>query len=187
MQRFLKTFVSFALIFVLFTTSFSGLAKAQEINKEEEKKIQEVAEQLKFVVEEASIKDKHGRIVDINIDMIVNKYGSSEELEQLRQEIQRVNTPPGYKDPFKQETEAVDNCIERKLIANYVEVLSVGFLGSIIANIADKEYELAARKMIKLGVKGNLVSLAGQLAWYLGSCIYEEEGWTGKTWVQKTQ
>lgn len=30
--------------------------------------------------------------------------------------------------------------------------------------------------MIRLGVKGNLVSLAGQLAWYLGTCMYEEEG-----------
>lgn len=181
MQRFLKTIVSMALVLALFATSFSGLANAQEINNEEEKAVQEVAAQLKFVVEEASIKDKHGRIVDIDIDMIANKYGSSEELEQLRQEIQRVNTPSGYEDPFKQETEAVDNCIERKLIANYKEVLSVSFLGSIIANIADKQYELAARKMIKLGVKGNLVSLAAQLAWYLGSCLWEEEGWTGRS------
>jgi hypothetical protein len=128
-----------ALVLALFTTSFAGISKAQEINSKEEKLVQEVA-------------------------------------AQLRQEIQRVNTPPGYEDPFKQETEAVDNCIERKLIANYLEVLSVGFLGSIIANITNKEYELAARKMIKLGVKGNLISLAGQIAWYLGSCIYEEEG-----------
>ncbi|HDR3902073.1 TPA: hypothetical protein QCO88_004703 [Bacillus cereus] len=182
MQRFLKTFVPFALIFVLFTTSFSGLAKAQEINKEEEKLVQEVAAQLKFVMEEAAVKDKHGRVVDIDIDMIENKYGKTEELEQLRQEIQRVNTPPGYEDPFKQETEAVDRCIERKIVNNFKEYLSVGFLGSIIANITNKEYELAARKMIKLGVKGNLVSLAGQLAWYFGTCLYEEEGWTGKTW-----
>ncbi|MBH0347224.1 hypothetical protein BK731_17500 [Bacillus thuringiensis serovar muju] len=180
MKTMLRNIVSMALVLALFTTSFAGISKAQEINSEEEKIVQEVAAQLKFVVEEVSVRDKHGRVVDI--DMIENKYGKTEELEQLRQEIQRVNTPPGYEDPFKQETEAVDNCIERKLIANYVEFLSVGFLGSIIANITNKEYELAARKMIRLGVKGNLVSLAGQLAWYLGTCIYEEEGWTGKTW-----
>ncbi|CAM4197713.1 MULTISPECIES: hypothetical protein [Bacillus] len=182
MKTILRNIVSMALVLALFTTSFAGISKAQEINSEEEKLVQEVAAQLKFVVEEAAIKDKHGRVVDIDIDMIENKYGKTEELEQLRQEIQRVNTPPGYEDPFKQETEAVDNCIERKLIANYKEFLSVGFIGSIIANITNKEYELAARKMIRLGVKGNLIGLAGQLAWYLGTCIYEEEGWTGKTW-----
>ncbi|MGH0951514.1 hypothetical protein [Bacillus mycoides] len=182
MKVILRNIVSMALILALFTTSFTGISKAQEINNEDEQLVQEVAAQLKFVIEKASVKNKHGRIINIDIDMIENKYGKTEELEQLRQEIQRVNTPPSYEDPFKQETEAVDNCIERKLIANYVEVLSVGFLGSIIANITNKEYELAARKMIKLGVKGNLISLAGQLAWYLGTCIYEEEGWTGKTW-----
>lgn len=64
-----------------------------------------------------------------------------------------------------------------------VKFLSVSFLGSIIANITNKEYELAAKKMIRLGVKGNLVSLAGQLAWYFGTCLYEEEGWNGKKLV----
>ncbi|KFM99505.1 hypothetical protein D0U04_25035 [Bacillus clarus] len=181
MKTLLRNIVSMALVFALFATSFTGISKAQEINSEEKKLVQEVAAQLKFVVEEAAIKDKHGRIVDLDIDMIANKYGSSEELEQLRQEIKRANTPPGYEDPFKQETEAVDNCMERKLIANYKKILSVSFLGSIVANIVDKQYELAARKMIKLGVKGNLASLAAQLAWYLGSCIWEEEGWTGRS------
>ncbi|MDN4877254.1 hypothetical protein QYM23_31220 [Bacillus cereus] len=116
MKTVLRNIVSMALVLALFATSFAGISKAQEINSEEEKLVQEVAAQLKFVVEEAAIKDKHGRVVDIDIDMIENKYGKTEELEQLRQEIQRVNTPPGYEDPFKQETEAVDNCIERKLI-----------------------------------------------------------------------
>lgn len=180
MKTILRNIVSMALVLALFATSFAGISKAQEINSEEEKLVQEVAVQLKFVMEEAADKDKHGRVVDI--DMIENKYGKTEELEQLRQEIQRVNTPPGYEDPFEQETEAVDRCIERKIVANFTEFLSVGFLGSIIANITNKEYELAARKMIKLGVKGNLVSLAGQLAWYFGTCLYEEEGQTGKTW-----
>lgn len=174
------------LVFALFASGFSGLAQAQEIKKEnkqiteEDRQVAELAEQLKFIFEEASIKDKSGQVVDIDINMIENKYGKTEELELLRQEIQKSKTNSMYEDPFKQETPAVDRCIERKIIANYREVLNVAFISTIIVNIKNKEYEYAAKKMLKLGVKGSLPGLIAQLSWYLGSCIWEEEGWNGK-------
>lgn len=70
MKTIVRNIVSMALVLALFATSFAGISKAQEINSEEEKLVQEVAAQLKFVMEEAAVKDKHGRIVDIELILI---------------------------------------------------------------------------------------------------------------------
>lgn len=42
MKTVLRNIVSMVLVLALFTTSFAGISKAQEINSEEEKLVQEV-------------------------------------------------------------------------------------------------------------------------------------------------
>ncbi|UOQ49895.1 hypothetical protein MUN88_07445 [Gracilibacillus caseinilyticus] len=50
----------------------------------------ELAEQLEFIFEEAAIKDINGKIIGLDIDMIEEKYGTSTELEQLKQEMNAI-------------------------------------------------------------------------------------------------
>ena len=122
---------------------------------------------IKFIVEDASIKDLNGDIVTLDFEKIESTFGSSIELEEVKGDFSKAfwRTP------------AVDRCIERKIKNGIGEFLSVSFISTVIGYITDGDYVSAAEKLLKAGVKGNLVSVIAQLTYYLGYCIYTEEGW----------
>lgn len=160
----------------LFASTLSGIASAQEIKKQEEKEIKEIAEQLEFIFEKAAIKDTNGKLIGLDIKMIEEKYGPSPELDQLKQEMEIGSNPP-----ISMYSRAVDDCLERKIKDGFGDLIGISAITTIITYITDGEYEKAAKKLIKIGIRGNAIAIAGTLYYYFGTCLWEEEGWTGKS------
>ncbi|MGX5481197.1 hypothetical protein [Bacillus thuringiensis] len=46
------------------------------------------------------------------------------------------------------------------------EVLSASFLSLILAHITNKEFAMAAKKVLELGIKGHLARYIIQFSWY---------------------
>src|SRR5690625_4242963 len=81
------SFMSIIAVIMTFSTSF---AHAQT---NEEKEINELAEALEFIFEKAAVKNSSGEIVDIDVDMIEEKYGEDLDedldLDELKSYLQQ--------------------------------------------------------------------------------------------------
>lgn len=120
--------------------------------------------------------------------MIEQKFGASPELENLKQLQQSpelvlensgctstdTNTDIGIKA-----ADAVGDCIWNKLKANFKELLYVNGTNTIVSYIKAGNYTSAAKKMIAVGVKGNIPALVIQVSYYLLVCEYEVNGYWG--------
>ncbi|WML31733.1 hypothetical protein RCG24_07735 [Neobacillus sp. OS1-32] len=181
MKKRLKTILLITFVLTLFGSSFSTIARAEEISRAEENQIQEMAEQLEFIFEDAAIKDSNGNLLTLDFKMIEDNFGSSPELEQLKQDMSlmqsRLIPTKGDKSIISPMDIKVDRCIEKKIKNGIGEILSVNAIASIVTYIVDGQYKLAAKKLIKLGVKGNAIAIGAQLSYYLIKCEYEVNGW----------
>ncbi|QPR66904.1 hypothetical protein I6G82_16680 [Lysinibacillus macroides] len=190
-SKYLASIVVSVLTFTLVVSPIAQVVKAEEIIKEqEEQEIQEFAEQLKFVWEEASIKDESGKIIGFDIEKMENTYGQSEDPEALEAIVNfNLENEKTSNENFNNSkdglivtyTAAVDRCVEKEIGNYFGSFLGPAAWTAVLQLMYKGDYTEAAKKLIKLGIKGNVFVIAGTLGHILVSCIYEEEGWTGKT------
>lgn len=96
-------------------------------------------------------------------------------IEQQPLELEELGKPNS--SVIQARTAAVDRCIERKIKAAYKEYFSVTAMVTIVNYIKEKNYISAAERILKAGVRGNIVGITAQITYWLVTCIYEEEGW----------
>lgn len=176
MKNYLKVLLSFVLAFALIGPAFTQVSKAEEFSVQEAQEIEDLAEQLEFMYEKASIKDELGNIVGINIEMIEAEFGTSPELEMLKRQIkmEKLKINKGIitiQDPV------LDRCLENKIKNGFKEVFTVSTYITIIEYIKGGEYLIAAKKMVSIGVKGNAVGISATLLYYMTTCLYDHKGW----------
>lgn len=175
MGKLFKFVLSFALVLVLvlIVSSFSEVSSAQRLTEQEEKEVEELAEKLKFVFEEATLKDINGQIISIDINKIEEKYGSIPELEQLKEEIERAKNigKSGSTVTLYSNNPAANQCLKDKIANGFTEIISANTYSTILTWLWDGEYTLAAKKLISIGVKGNAAGVAGTLLWYMTTCL----------------
>lgn len=176
MKKSLKNLTVLAMTFILFFASFSSLASAEEIN---EKDVFELAEKLEFIFEEAAIKDEFGNVIDLDIDMIEEKYGTSPEIDLLREQRETFkNQNQSSSNRFvvyaaaEKGGDAVDRCIEDKIISSYGDLISGAIYGAILEDIKSKNYLSAAQRLIKIGVRGTPLGIAASLSGMLFGCLW---------------
>ena len=176
------------LSFTLFVSfSFSSVAQAQDnVDKTaSEEEVEQLAEDLEFLFEEAAIKDEHGLVIGYDFDLLEERFGSSADIELLKGIVNgtadcNCEVEEEQEPVFAPMDAGVDRCIEKKLKKNYGEFIKVSTYTTLVGYITSGKYKSAAKKLLDIGVKGNAVSLVGTLSYYLASCVYEVNGWTGK-------
>ncbi|MGE7692506.1 hypothetical protein ACQKNC_00075 [Lysinibacillus sp. NPDC094177] len=147
MKNLLTKVIASLLVFSLVISAFSPttLAKNKKANTEvDEQQVQELAEALEFVFEQAIVMNEFGQAVGLDFDKIEGKYGISPDLEKAIDENEVVT---------KTRTAAVDRCLSNK-IKNYFtaeDFLPTAVINSVIALILEKNYTSAALKIIKAG------------------------------------
>lgn len=131
--------------------------------EEEEARVDEVAEQLEFIYEEASTKDSEGNITDIDLQMIQDKYGESEDLSEFIAFVEKQDQLRG----------SWTDCMLES-IADFFGVASVGSLGaSFMAALQGKKWTAVAKVLVSaFGAKVTVGTLAGTLAYYAGKCAF---------------
>lgn len=181
----------FALIIVsVFVLSFVVNPLGQVVNAEmietetetDEELVAEIAEKLEFIWEEASIKDQSGKIIGFDVEKLKNKYGAtSEDLEAIEAiqlvtelNLQDSNLDKNVITPF---SAAVDKCTSKKVSSYFGAILAPAVWSAIYELMWEGEYTEAAKRLGKIGVRGNVFAIAGSLTAILLSCIHQEEGW----------
>lgn len=66
MKNYLKVLLSFILGFALIGPTFTQATKAEEFSVQEAKAVEELADKLKFIFEEATLKDESGNVFSRN-------------------------------------------------------------------------------------------------------------------------
>lgn len=183
-NRFFKAITSFlVLTLVMSALSPTIMAQSNTMPEADEKEVQELAEALEFVFEQAMLKDEFGETVGVDFEKIEEKYGSNAELTNLVNAIEEEKNAEATNEtgeititPY---TAAVDACIERKVKDYFTaeDFIPTSIISTVIALIGEKNYTGAAMKLIKAGFKGNAAAIGATLASFFFTCLWEEEGW----------
>lgn len=168
-----KKFIAIALVGAFFTTTFTPFANAnqiaegydgkvsQELTREEEVEAQRMAEDLEFIFEEASVKDEDGNLIGFQEDMLVEKFGETEEITELM-EIAEVLAPEQDSNNGIQlfsRHDDVNKCVNKKVAKEYKSLVSGAVWDEIWGAILAGAYLEGAKKLVKAGVKGSAVTI----------------------------
>lgn len=146
------------------------------LTTEQEKQVDEIADQLKFLNEEALIIQDGNRTFDFQ--KIENKYGT-EFTNMLKSDINAVGAiasqaytgPMDFKDGVQYS--AWTNCMVDALKDHFgVSIVTAALEGGLWAYLQKKAYKEAAKLLVKFALGTNAVALAGTLIYYGGKCTY---------------
>lgn len=179
-----KTLLSITTL-VLFLTTFSSLSSAQVLEdsyEPTEEEINELAKQLEDLYTNGLVFDDDGIVIDYNFDYMEERYGlTKDKLLPTPSTDKTIIKKPidcGIISPFAvPNKDKINKCVNDKIKQNFGEVFSVATISSILGLIWDGEFTKAATKILKIVAKGNAVSIAGQLLYWHGSCVYKYNGW----------
>ncbi|MCQ6289050.1 hypothetical protein [Bacillus cereus] len=145
--------LSIGIGFVMPSFSVSAATNISIQSLEEDKQINELAEQLKFLNEEALVIQNGERVFDFN--KIENKYGAN-YANNLKNDIVMIEEMnDAIKDHFG------------------VAAVTAALEGGLWAYLQKKAYKEAAKLLVRFAVGSNAVGLAGTLVYYGGKCTYQ--------------
>ncbi|MFJ8519002.1 hypothetical protein [Lysinibacillus xylanilyticus] len=168
----MKKSLIMTIIFTLLLAPISFTHPVEAAYEPSQQEIDQLAQELEFMFEEAAYKNSNGDFVDFNFELLKEKYGSDDQVILELEELVKPNS-----SVIQARTAAVDRCIERKIKAAYKEYFSVTAMVTIVNYIKEKNYKSASERILKAGVRGNIVGIMAQITYWLVTCIYEEEGW----------
>ncbi|SET49603.1 hypothetical protein SAMN05421676_105100 [Salinibacillus kushneri] len=175
----LKRILVTTLTITLLAIPFSNFATAAKVQNQNNQVVEDLAKELEFIFEKAATRDKDGNIIDINVEKLENKYGPSQQLEELKELKKGLKTET--EEQLKSQSpiasvssgqDPVDRCIQRKIENGFADLVTGAFIGAIVDDIRNKDYIGGAKKLIKNGVKGSPVGIGVTLTSYLFTCLW---------------
>lgn len=142
------------IIFTLLLVPISFTHTVEATYEPSQQEIDQLAKELEFMFEEAAYKNSNGDFVDFNFKLLKEKYGSDDQVILELEELVKPNS-----SVIQARTAAVDRCIERKIKAAYKEYFSITAMVTIVNYIKEKNYKSAAERILKVGVRGNIVGI----------------------------
>lgn len=184
----MKKFWLSSLAFVLFFTAFAGFGSASEIPEVDytEEEVEELANQLEVFYKDVAIKDENGYVVGIDFDKFEEEFGSIPGFEEslIVNDVtfdKNLTVEPSIgvmaSMPTPTEKRKINDCVNNKIKTAYKEYFSVSALATVFTLLYDGNFKAGATKLIKMGVKANVFTLAAQLLYWHGSCVYKVKGW----------
>ncbi|MEK4419189.1 hypothetical protein [Bacillus sp. FSL K6-0268] len=166
--------LSIGIGFVMPSFSVSAATNISVQSLEEDKQINELAEQLKFLNEEALVIQNGERVFDFN--KIENKYGAN-YANNLKNDIVMIEemNDAKAKNPFhRYKRSAWTDCMIDAIKDHFgVAAVTAALEGGLWAYLQKKAYKEAAKLLVKFAVGSNAVGLAGTLVYYGGKCTYQ--------------
>ncbi|MEB9692514.1 hypothetical protein P4J63_31745 [Bacillus cereus] len=166
--------LSIGIGFVMPSFSVSAATNISIQSLEEDKQINELAEQLKFLNEEALVIQNGERVFDFN--KIENKYGAN-YANNLKNDIVMIEemNDAKAKNPFhRYKRSAWTDCMIDAIKDHFgVAAVTAALEGGLWAYLQKKAYKEAAKLLVRFAVGSNAVGLAGTLVYYGGKCTYQ--------------
>lgn len=171
-----KKIVSLALVFALFTATFTPLASAKQIaingqnvsQTSEEDQIKQLAEDLEFIFEEAGIRDSKGILIGFDNDILEKKFGERPDLEEFLNASVELETA---KFSTQSKKDAINSCFNKRVKKEYGDIISGAVIGQVISMALDGSFWKAAKLAIKSGVKGSVYGAMATMMQYLYTCV----------------
>jgi len=168
----IKYFLVFASFLMAFTLVSGPISYAQDIGTNDspsddyDKRVKQFEEAFKFIGEEASTTDKHGNIIDIDIDKVRERYGESEALDMLEEEM-NTQQQPGIK------TQSFWGCMKSNLMDYFgVNAVQAAINGGIANYIKKKAWKEAAKLAAKYFVGTTVAGLISTFIYFSGKCAF---------------
>lgn len=152
------------------------ISNAKAANKEMiasddyDKRVQQYKEDFEFIYEKAAINDENGNVINFDFDKIRDKYGDSETIDMLEEEIngegQTMST---------MSTSAYWSCMKSSLIDFFgVNAVQVAINGGIANYIKKHAFKEAAKLAVKYFVGTSVAGLITTLTYYGTKCAFAE-------------
>lgn len=176
-RKFLCTSLALSIGIGFVMPSFSASATTSTVSVqslEEEKQITEIAEQLKFLNEEALIIQNGERTFDFN--KIESKYGSdfANNLKNNITIVGELNSDKATDLWKRHKRSAWTDCMIDAIKDHFgVAAVTAALEGGLWTYLQKKTYKEAAKLLVKFAVGSNAVGLAGTLIYYGGKCTYQ--------------
>lgn len=180
---FLKKGLVSIMVLILVLSTFSSYASAQVVQESyepTEEEINELAQQLEDLYTNGLIFDDNGLVIGYDFVYLEETFGLTKEELIPTSSIDEGLINCGFFSTFASAVpnkDKINQCINNKIKENFGEVFSVATISSILGLIWDGLFAEAAAKILKFVAKGNAVSIAGQLLYWHGSCVYKYNGW----------
>jgi len=145
----------------------SPAAQAKTINDQQEK-IDKLAEDLEFIMEEAAIYDSQENVVDFDFDKLEAKFGKSKEFDMIKEDINNKKLSGNMQLLAKKSWKG---CMLDALKDHFgVAFIEAALTGGLWAYLDKKAYKEAAKLLIKIGVGGNVIGAVAFLTYYGTRC-----------------
>lgn len=177
MKLFLrKSFFTSLVVMLVLMSVVPGVVGAQSTSKES-KEVNDLAEKLEFIFEEAMIKDEIGNPIGIDMDKIEKEFG------EIPPELEKLNKTGLDKDKNCYEENLKDriglrnayvDCLQDQLSDFFGDFIPTSLIVGIMSYINDKDYAGAAKKIIRAGFKGSVWGIAGTIGWTVIECHWEK-------------
>ncbi|MGV3130231.1 hypothetical protein ACEE96_12725 [Staphylococcus simulans] len=155
------------LILLISSTTYS-VTSAEE-NTSENEKINQLSNSLSYYLKDAEIKDENGKIINYDYKKIKSKLSQQQqrELTKIERNSTQMRACPTAEacQNVKDNTKCIVNSI------NLLDALGATAAAEAINAINVGNYNLAAKAIIKGGVKGGVQGIAGTLIYTAGKCM----------------
>jgi len=137
---------------------------------EENKKVDKIAKDIEFVMEEAAIYLEND-VVGFDFDKLEDRFGEVEELEELRKEIESSELGNDPKSIELAATQSWKSCMIDALKDHFgVALIEAALTGGLWGYLKKKAWKEAAKLLLKIGIGGNAAGLVAVLTYYSGKC-----------------
>ncbi|MFN2747258.1 hypothetical protein ACINLE_18930 [Bacillus sp. z60-18] len=173
-----KILISFLAFLLIFSVVGSPVSSAKSNSNDQE--IESLAEDLEFLMEEASIYDSNNKLVGFNFDKLTERFGEIEELQILEKEIKEGTCEPKETSEFQvlAAKGTWGDCMIDALKDHFgVALIEVALTGGLWTYLEQKAYKEAAKLLLKIGIGGNVIGLVAFLTWYSAKCLEGRGPW----------
>lgn len=169
-----KSIIFLSILFLLSVGIVTPVAQAQVMTKENEQ-VEQLADDLEFLMEEAAIYDSHGNLINFDFEKLEAKFGLLPEFELLEEEINTsLNSynSASYEVMAMAKNHSWKSCMWDALKDHFgVTMVNLAINGGLWKYVEKKAYKEAARLLIKIGIGGNVVGLSAILIYYSAKCL----------------
>lgn len=160
-------FVALQLSFV-FTPTVAAVSEENYEPTEEE--IEEVADMIQYMYEEAATTNFEGYVVDFDFDVVREKYGDSEDLRMVESETDYDALSDEPVEIITQQS--FGECMSNAFASTFGVYISGATFSALSTYLKAGSWKAAAKAFLAvLGSKFTLAAVAGWLAWNTGACL----------------
>ncbi|HGX0883859.1 TPA: hypothetical protein ACNSAJ_002946 [Staphylococcus aureus] len=145
-------------------------AQAQNKNNIADKKVEtlnekEIEKELKYIYGKIIILDKDGTAKDVNLENAKSRYGYVPEgFQKLKNDIENKKktssiSPRAVGGNYKNS----GDCFYSEVLNSYGELLTGNIITAVFEDVKAKNLKGVAKKLAKIGIKGNLAGIAATM------------------------